>query len=242
MGEPPSSSGKPHDKWHPFLLIFEMLRGAFGGEGLSSTVTFALAEHLPTSFSNSRVYLPESDLRENGISKVSSFWKKLLSTLLDGSNFFPWNNHVTFGLGLASSGIRQPIGFPACTIRSLSAFPGIVGAINLGLAITLCDGSDGSPGPPLLTAITLNSYSSPSVNPGTVAAVVSAGTSIAFCHVPNLGGVGTLNLPLSLNLLDGRDGLPYPAAFLALTLKTYSLPFESQSVTLGAPGASGTVN
>lgn len=39
---------------------------------------------------------------------------------------------------------------------------------NLGLAMTDFDGSLGSPGPPLFTAITRNSYSSPSTRFGTV--------------------------------------------------------------------------
>lgn len=53
---------------------------------------------------------------------------------------------------------------------------------NLGLAMTDFDGSLGSPGPPLFTAITRNSYSSPSVRFGTVPLVWFPGTSAAFSH------------------------------------------------------------
>jgi len=44
------------------------------------------------------------------------------------------------------------------------------------------DGSLGSPGPPLFTAITRNSYSSPSTRFGAVPLVLLPGTSAAFSH------------------------------------------------------------
>lgn len=53
----------------------------------------------------------------------------------------------------------------------------------LGFAITAWLGSLGSDGPPLLTAITRNSYSSPSVRFGTVAVVASPGTVSAGSHL-----------------------------------------------------------
>lgn len=44
------------------------------------------------------------------------------------------------------------------------------------------DGSLGSPGPPLFTAITRNSYSSPSTRFGAVPLVLLPATSAAFSH------------------------------------------------------------
>jgi hypothetical protein len=44
------------------------------------------------------------------------------------------------------------------------------------------DGSLGSPGPPLFTAITRNSYSSPSMRFGAVPLVLLPATSAAFSH------------------------------------------------------------
>lgn len=53
---------------------------------------------------------------------------------------------------------------------------------NLGFVITMSEASLGLPGPPLLMAVTLNSYSSPSFKSGTVALVFFPGTVIAFSH------------------------------------------------------------
>jgi hypothetical protein len=50
------------------------------------------------------------------------------------------------------------------------------------LATTDFDGSLGSPGPPLFTAITRNSYSSPSMRFGAVPLVLLPATSAAFSH------------------------------------------------------------
>ena len=59
----------------------------------------------------------------------------------------------------------------------------------LGLAITGTLGSDGSEGPPLLTATIRNSYSSLGVRSGTVAEVLPAGTVMAGSQL-KVEGVG----------------------------------------------------
>lgn len=76
----------------------------------------------------------------------------------------------------------QPNLFPALTVMSSSSALLNVGAWNLGLAITGTEASLGSLCPPLFTATTLNSYSSPSVRFGTVALVLFPGTSAALSH------------------------------------------------------------
>ena len=53
-------------------------------------------------------------------------------------------------------------------------------AQNLGLVTTISEASLGFPGPPLFTAVTLNSYSWPSSRSGTVPLVQFPGTVAAF--------------------------------------------------------------
>lgn len=80
-------------------------------------------------------------------------------------------------------GIVHPNRFPALTVMSSRSALLNVGAWNRGLAITGTEASLGSLCPPLFTAITLNSYSSPSVRFGTVPFVALPGISMAFSQV-----------------------------------------------------------
>ncbi|KAE8741320.1 hypothetical protein FOCC_FOCC013174 [Frankliniella occidentalis] len=126
-----------------------------------STVTYADAEHSPNSFLRVSLYRPVSLRAANGISNVVCVLVVIMSARVPTG--LSSTVQVALGRGDASTGTSKLMRSPAFTTRSWRKARSMVGAMNLGLAITDLDASLGSPGPPLLTAMTRNSYSSPSI-------------------------------------------------------------------------------
>ena len=89
------------------------------------------------------------------------------------------------------------------------------------------EASEGSPGPALFTAITLNSYSWPSTRSGTRALVLAPSISKAFSHWPKRGFFSTM-YPV----------IGDPPSFLG-GVHSKSTRSLSQSVATGVPGLSG---
>lgn len=85
------------------------------------TVTFADADTSPEGFLRVKVYFPESERIEKGISNTVCLSFVLMSMRLEGSTGLPLIDHMAVGGGAPWIGTVKATGFPARTLMSSRA-------------------------------------------------------------------------------------------------------------------------